>query len=303
MDILMNPAKTSFSAYVEYIFILLCFIQDTFLSVLCLIGISKPIEFHHLHHPKKPENSPISAVLTREFLVTSKCKDVLGNNSSKDCAICLDEFKGEDEIRCLTNCKHMFHLNCLDRWMDQIQDTCPLCRIPILPLACQDEYKERLRCVTNLNNSYRQDFVILVVWFNWKKLALKTSNEKSITDIEDEIHFFNSRFEDLRGCLIHHGLGLGLRPRTTDHGPSPTSQSPIKRLGPRTESDIRGNFFSLQFFWADRVRGKRSDRVRGPSPSSAIKRTDHGPSPWSEFESLVRDLCKQHLSKIIVINS
>ena len=100
----------------------------------------------------------------------------------------------------------------------------------------------------------------------------------------------------LRGCLIHHGLGLGLRPRTTDHGPSPTSQSPIKRLGPRTESDIRGNFFSLRFFWADRVRGKRSDRVRGPSPSSAIKRTDHGPSPWSESESLVRDLCKQPLS-------
>ncbi|KAL4575806.1 hypothetical protein LXL04_011892 [Taraxacum kok-saghyz] len=87
-------------------------------------------------------------------------------------------------------------------------------------------------------------------------------------------------------------------PRTTDHRPSPTSQSPIKRLGPRTESDIRGNFFSLRFFWADRVRGKRSDRVRGPSPSSAIKRTDHGPSPWHESESLVRDLCKQPLIKL-----
>ncbi|KAL4583865.1 hypothetical protein LXL04_008450 [Taraxacum kok-saghyz] len=51
----------------------------------------------------------------------------------------------------------------------------------------------------------------------------------------------------------------------SDHGLGLSPTSPIKRLGPRTESDIRGNICrkSLQFFWADRVRGKRSDRVRG----------------------------------------
>ncbi|KAL4557611.1 hypothetical protein LXL04_035796 [Taraxacum kok-saghyz] len=51
----------------------------------------------------------------------------------------------------------------------------------------------------------------------------------------------------------------------SDHGLGLSPTSPIKRLGPRTESDIRGNICrkSLRFFWADRVRGKRSDRVRG----------------------------------------
>ncbi|KAL4569990.1 hypothetical protein LXL04_025639 [Taraxacum kok-saghyz] len=51
----------------------------------------------------------------------------------------------------------------------------------------------------------------------------------------------------------------------SDHGLGLSPTSPIKRLRPRTESDIRGNICrkSLRFFWADRVRGKRSDRVRG----------------------------------------
>ncbi|KAL4570561.1 hypothetical protein LXL04_026217 [Taraxacum kok-saghyz] len=84
----------------------------------------------------------------------------------------------------------------------------------------------------------------------------------------------------------------------SDHGLGLSPTSPIKRLGPRTESDIRGNICrkSLRFFWADRVRRKRSDRVRGPSLTDIIKRTDHGPSPWSESESSVRALRKQPLT-------
>lgn len=158
----MSHTNTSFSIYIRYICFLLCFIQNTILSVFCFIGISKPIEtHHHHHHQKRPESPPISAVLTREFLLTSKFKDIMGNDSSENCAVCLDEFDGEDEIRCLTNCKHMFHQKCLDSWMDKIHDTCPLCRTPILPLACQDEYKKRLRAATCLDNFYGEDFVIL----------------------------------------------------------------------------------------------------------------------------------------------
>lgn len=128
------------------------------------MGISDPVKFYHHHHhdhEKRSKSPPVSALLTREFLVTKKFKDILGNDSSKDCAVCLDEFNEEDEIRCLTNCKHMFHQKCLDRWMDQIQETCPLCRAPILPLVCQDEYKKRFRAFMGLDNFYGEDFVIM----------------------------------------------------------------------------------------------------------------------------------------------
>ncbi|GLT34724.1 hypothetical protein SLA2020_092240 [Shorea laevis] len=48
-------------------------------------------------------------------------------NSSTECAICLEEFSGDDECRVLPICKHMYHMRCIDRWlMDEL--TCPICR-------------------------------------------------------------------------------------------------------------------------------------------------------------------------------
>ncbi|KAL4589973.1 hypothetical protein LXL04_002886 [Taraxacum kok-saghyz] len=65
------------------------------------------------------------------------------------------------------------------------------------------------------------------------------------------------------------------RTQTTDHGPSPTSNSPIKCLGPRTESDITGKKLSLRFLYTDRVRGKTSDH--GPSLTSNPRYQTLGP--------------------------
>ncbi|XP_004511565.1 brassinosteroid-responsive RING protein 1 [Cicer arietinum] len=48
------------------------------------------------------------------------------------CSVCLYDFKPEDEIRRLTNCRHIFHRTCLDRWMGYDHKTCPLCRTPFL---------------------------------------------------------------------------------------------------------------------------------------------------------------------------
>ncbi|KAG8082998.1 hypothetical protein GUJ93_ZPchr0014g47646 [Zizania palustris] len=51
-----------------------------------------------------------------------------------DCAVCLSGIGGGDEVRRLTNCRHVFHRGCLDRWMEHDdQRTCPLCRTPLIP--------------------------------------------------------------------------------------------------------------------------------------------------------------------------
>jgi len=42
------------------------------------------------------------------------------------CTICLHEYKSEDALRKLP-CKHSYHLECIDRWLLQVNQ-CPLCR-------------------------------------------------------------------------------------------------------------------------------------------------------------------------------
>ncbi|CAA7031681.1 unnamed protein product [Microthlaspi erraticum] len=49
------------------------------------------------------------------------------------CQICQEKFDGDDQVRCLRNCVHVFHQTCLDVWIQYDKITCPLCRTPIVP--------------------------------------------------------------------------------------------------------------------------------------------------------------------------
>ncbi|KAL4567135.1 hypothetical protein LXL04_022709 [Taraxacum kok-saghyz] len=135
----------------------LCFVLCPIMNILQFlfrfIPILNPVQSHHNHFRQNQfGSSPVSeAMLTREFLVVTNFKNI---DQRKDlvegCAICLTEFGGDDKIRCLENCTHIFHQSCLDRWMNHDQDCCPMCRRPVLPYACQGEYNKRLReVVTN----------------------------------------------------------------------------------------------------------------------------------------------------------
>ncbi|XP_043719676.1 brassinosteroid-responsive RING protein 1-like [Telopea speciosissima] len=50
----------------------------------------------------------------------------------KECAVCLTRVEDGEEIREL-KCKHDFHKECLDQWLEREQVTCPLCRKYVLP--------------------------------------------------------------------------------------------------------------------------------------------------------------------------
>ncbi|XP_031498634.1 brassinosteroid-responsive RING protein 1-like [Nymphaea colorata] len=54
------------------------------------------------------------------------------------CCVCLCSIERRDKVRKLHNCRHAFHQRCLDKWVDQGQHTCPLCRSPLLPLMAAD---------------------------------------------------------------------------------------------------------------------------------------------------------------------
>ncbi|KAM7531323.1 hypothetical protein LguiB_034733 [Lonicera macranthoides] len=100
-----------------------------------------------------PEFRSVSAALIRELLPVVIFSE-LGVESPESCAVCLYEFDGGDEIRRLSNCRHIFHRSCLDRWMDHDQKTCPLCRTPFIPEDLQESFNERLWAVSGIGDFY-----------------------------------------------------------------------------------------------------------------------------------------------------
>lgn len=50
-----------------------------------------------------------------------------GGDSRSMCAICVDQFDSNDEVRPLT-CGHIFHPACIDMWLTKRQACCPLCK-------------------------------------------------------------------------------------------------------------------------------------------------------------------------------
>ncbi|QRV92604.1 Zinc finger RING-type protein [Ceratobasidium sp. AG-Ba] len=48
-------------------------------------------------------------------------------NCTERCLICLDDYEEEQDLR-IMSCKHMFHKDCVDRWMETGRNNCPACR-------------------------------------------------------------------------------------------------------------------------------------------------------------------------------
>ncbi|XP_062179006.1 RING-H2 finger protein ATL39-like [Phragmites australis] len=48
------------------------------------------------------------------------------------CAVCLEAVRGGEAARRLPACTHMFHVGCIDMWLDS-HATCPVCRCHVVP--------------------------------------------------------------------------------------------------------------------------------------------------------------------------
>jgi len=62
----------------------------------------------------------------------------VNRNDSSSCAICLGCIGEEDGVRILPNCRHYFHISCIDQWLLPCtvnNSACPLCRATVIGLA------------------------------------------------------------------------------------------------------------------------------------------------------------------------
>ncbi|XP_060203177.1 RING-H2 finger protein ATL67-like [Lycium barbarum] len=55
-----------------------------------------------------------------------------GNGNDVVCSICLCDYKDSEMLRMLPDCKHYFHVMCVDAWL-KLNASCPVCRNSPLP--------------------------------------------------------------------------------------------------------------------------------------------------------------------------
>ncbi|XP_062233294.1 RING-H2 finger protein ATL43-like [Phragmites australis] len=55
-----------------------------------------------------------------------------GQKEGLECAVCLGRFEPAEALRLLPKCRHGFHVECVDTWLDA-HSTCPLCRSRVDP--------------------------------------------------------------------------------------------------------------------------------------------------------------------------
>lgn len=59
------------------------------------------------------------------------CKRLDEGDAGSDCVVCLSRLSHGDHVRSLA-CRHVFHKECFDRWLDHLNFNCPLCRSPVV---------------------------------------------------------------------------------------------------------------------------------------------------------------------------
>ncbi|KAI3703455.1 hypothetical protein L1987_73539 [Smallanthus sonchifolius] len=134
--------------FILHILTLLTLIHNLISSILRFTALQfHPPSDHQLVHSQS-----FSAVLLRELLPDVKFSDL--EDPPEICVVCLYEFGAGDEIRGLTNCKHVFHRCCIDRWMDHDRKTCPICRTPVVAEDLRDSFNERLWVASGIADYY-----------------------------------------------------------------------------------------------------------------------------------------------------
>ncbi|KAK8805512.1 hypothetical protein WA158_002168 [Blastocystis sp. Blastoise] len=96
----------------------------------------------------------------------SKVKDI--EKMDNTCAICLDDFNDTDMVKVLP-CHHIFHSDCIDKWLIEDKPDCPTCRHPILPPQKKKELtpeqrRRRDQCYDMLIYGILIIFVVILFW-------------------------------------------------------------------------------------------------------------------------------------------
>ncbi|XP_022865408.1 E3 ubiquitin-protein ligase ATL42-like [Olea europaea var. sylvestris] len=127
----VNPLHPSMAVVLVVLLIMFCL---TFLIVAYAKFCHRPVSYYQSNDGQDP--SALLASRSRfsgigrsviESLPFFRFSSLKGSKEGLECAVCLSRFEETEVLRLLPKCKHAFHMNCIDKWLEN-HSSCPICR-------------------------------------------------------------------------------------------------------------------------------------------------------------------------------
>ncbi|KAH6822472.1 hypothetical protein C2S53_007799 [Perilla frutescens var. hirtella] len=114
------------------------YLNSLILTILHHLGLlAPPFDAEHDRHFVNALNDVVGSglasliVLCDQLSINRGCSyPNRSDDLDMDCVVCLNRLARGDHVRRLA-CRHVFHKDCLDGWLQHLNFNCPLCRSPL----------------------------------------------------------------------------------------------------------------------------------------------------------------------------
>ncbi|WVY96493.1 hypothetical protein V8G54_028644 [Vigna mungo] len=120
---------TAFLLVSYYIFVIKCCLNWHRIDILRRFSPSRRREDPSPMYSPGTEARGLDEAMIR-LIPVIQYKTQGDDRESGECAVCLNEFQEDEKLRIIPNCSHVFHIDCIDVWL-QSNANCPLCRTSI----------------------------------------------------------------------------------------------------------------------------------------------------------------------------
>ncbi|KAJ3701213.1 hypothetical protein LUZ61_004918 [Rhynchospora tenuis] len=80
----------------------------------------------------RPSGLRRSVIATLLVVAYQKRREDEDGDGPDECTVCLGELEEGEKVRVLPRCEHLFHVDCIDKWLFS-HSTCPVCRASVKP--------------------------------------------------------------------------------------------------------------------------------------------------------------------------
>jgi hypothetical protein len=128
---------TAFLLVSYYVFVIKCCLSWHRIDLLRRFSLSRRREETLMVYSPGIETRGLDESVIRSIPIMQFKKEGnrnFGERSFCECAVCLNEFQEDEKLRIIPSCSHVFHIDCIDVWL-QSNANCPLCRTSISAIS------------------------------------------------------------------------------------------------------------------------------------------------------------------------